>query len=31
MAGIVKCAAQAEAAILGQPWTQATVRAAQQA
>jgi xanthine dehydrogenase small subunit len=27
----VKCAAQAEAAILGQPWTQATVRAAQQA
>lgn len=31
MAGIVKRAAHAEAAILGQPWTQATVRAAQQA
>ena len=31
MAGIVKRAAHAEAAVLGQPWTQATVRSAQQA
>ena len=31
MAGIVKRAAHAEAALLGQPWTQASVRAAQQA
>jgi len=31
MAATVKRAAQAEAALVGQPWTQATVRAAQQA
>ncbi|MCK9516771.1 MAG: xanthine dehydrogenase small subunit, partial [Ottowia sp.] len=31
MAGIVKRAAQAEAAIAGQPWTESTVRQAQQA
>ena len=31
MAAIVKRAAQAEAALLGQPWTEATLRAAQQA
>ena len=31
MAGIVKRAARAEAAVQGQPWTQATVRAAQAA
>ena len=31
MAGIVKRAAHAETAILGQPWTLDTVRAAQQA
>jgi xanthine dehydrogenase small subunit len=31
MAGIVKRAAGAEAALLGQPWTQASVKAAQQA
>lgn len=31
MAATVKRAAQAEAAVLGQPWTEATVRAAQQA
>ena len=31
MAAVVKRAAQAEAAIVGQPWTEGTVRAAQQA
>jgi len=31
MAGIVKRAAKAEAALLGQPWTQASVNAAKQA
>ena len=31
MAAIVKCAAKAEAALLGKPWTEASVRAAQAA